>query len=133
VRKGTCKFYNGIANDNCDKGINYREITGGPTFGIGTRLPCVIEGKFSKPKNGEKATCEHFVKPTKKELDDWEESVDRSIKQVSMAIKTIGKTGKQNGVIQCPACNGKLGFSVSPGNGHIWAKCETNNCLAWMQ
>jgi hypothetical protein len=35
--------------------------------------------------------------------------------------------------IKCPKCNGILHFSKSSYNGHIWGKCETEDCLSWMQ
>lgn len=37
------------------------------------------------------------------------------------------------GIIECPKCKGKLHYSISSYNNHVWGKCETENCLAWMQ
>lgn len=36
------------------------------------------------------------------------------------------------GEIECPKCKGKLHYTISGYNGHVWGKCETENCLAWM-
>ncbi len=44
----------------------------------------------------------------------------------------IKETGKRQGFIICPICNKRLFFDKHT-NGHIWGKCETINCLSWMQ
>lgn len=49
------------------------------------------------------------------------------------AIKRIRATKQNQGTIECPICQKKLGFSVAKSNGHIWGRCETAGCLAWMQ
>ena len=34
----------------------------------------------------------------------------------------------------CPICNsGTLSYQISAVNGHIAAKCETANCVQWME
>jgi hypothetical protein len=40
-----------------------------------------------------------------------------------------------SGVIDCPVCGGKetLKFSRASYNGHIHARCTTENCVAWME
>lgn len=35
--------------------------------------------------------------------------------------------------INCPACGGKLHLSQSSYNGHVHGKCETPDCVAWME
>ena len=39
----------------------------------------------------------------------------------------------RNEVIECPMCKGKLHMFQSSYNGHIHGKCETENCLFWME
>ena len=36
------------------------------------------------------------------------------------------------GFIKCPQCGKRLKWSMSGINGHVWGKCETENCLSWM-
>lgn len=44
----------------------------------------------------------------------------------------IGKGGR--GKFLCPVCKrGQLRYSVAGVNGHIWGKCSTDGCVAWMQ
>ena len=42
------------------------------------------------------------------------------------------KNKDARGEIECPACKGKLHYSIASYNGHIWGKCETEKCLEWM-
>jgi hypothetical protein len=38
------------------------------------------------------------------------------------------------GCITCPVCEkGQLHYSVASYNGHMWGKCSTDDCVAWMQ
>jgi DNA-binding Xre family transcriptional regulator len=48
------------------------------------------------------------------------------------AYKAVMKDGRREGIIECPVCHGNLGFQVH-SNGHVWAKCETQGCLCWLQ
>ncbi len=41
-----------------------------------------------------------------------------------------GRAG--HGIVECPKCKGKLHYNVASLNGHVWGKCETKDCLAWM-
>jgi hypothetical protein len=42
-----------------------------------------------------------------------------------------GAGGKDSCV--CPACGGKLHYSVASYNGHLWGQCDTKDCVSWMQ
>ena len=56
------------------------------------------------------------------------------IKYMMIARKSIIETKKEKGSIECPKCKGKLLFSVAINyNGHVHARCTTENCLAWME
>lgn len=36
--------------------------------------------------------------------------------------------------MSCPVCTaGELAYRISSYNGHIWAKCSTADCIAFMQ
>ncbi len=38
------------------------------------------------------------------------------------------------GEIDCPACrDGKIKYTVSGYNGHVWAKCTTPDCIRFIQ
>lgn len=42
-----------------------------------------------------------------------------------------GKSGAGN--IKCPVCTGDIRFQVSSHNGHVMARCSTENCVSWME
>lgn len=56
----------------------------------------------------------------------------KMLKAVDEADGAIRATGKLVGDIECPICFGKLKFMIN-FNDHIHAKCETENCLRWME
>jgi len=67
--------------------------------------------------------------------EDWDLDVDLEIFLKAMKLcceDAKGETGIQ-GNIACPQCGGKLNYSIAKLNGHLWGKCETENCLSWMQ
>lgn len=54
------------------------------------------------------------------------------MKHILASIKLIRATKKHSGTIVCPACEKTLYYTVAPSNGHIHAKCETDNCISYM-
>ena len=36
-------------------------------------------------------------------------------------------------VIECPECKGRLHLSQASYNGHVSVKCETPDCVAWIE
>ncbi len=57
-------------------------------------------------------------------------------KSITDAIKLCrehagGKRGIA-GTVECPKCKGTLYYTVAASNGHLWGRCETKDCLAWM-
>jgi len=56
-----------------------------------------------------------------------------NIKYILEAYKLIGEKKENDGQIECPKCKGELYFIRSTYNGHIHGKCNTDNCLSWMQ
>ena len=61
----------------------------------------------------------------------------KTIEKICEAIKEMNKLhpGKVDAqeVIKCPSCGGKLYMHKNSYNGHVWGRCETENCLTWMQ
>jgi hypothetical protein len=55
------------------------------------------------------------------------------IKCMLLALSEIKKHKENQGIIECPKCKGKLHFTRAKINGHVWGKCETDDCLSWMQ
>ena len=53
----------------------------------------------------------------------------------AMAICQEDADGEKDvtGTVVCPKCGGVLHYGVSGYNGHMWGKCATRNCIAWME
>ena len=60
---------------------------------------------------------------------------ERSFIDLMMQARAkIVATGLDHGIEVCPQCGGKLHWTRAISyNGHVHAKCETENCLAWME
>lgn len=140
VRKemSVCKHFRGIQNDPCEAGVNIRETVGGPDFGWGTRLPCL-------PWKGNKAEteCDKKELPTREEAEDevrrQHNSIENHMKAVGAAHRDakekgygVGHSGR--GEVDCPCCGvGRIAYSVASVNGHLWGRCSTRDCVAWME
>ena len=71
-----------------------------------------------------------------RDIDDLTKEEMERINATFKAINTIRKglkRGTEKGFMECPYCKGMLRFTVSSYNGHIWGKCETPDCLDWIE
>jgi transcriptional regulator with XRE-family HTH domain len=59
---------------------------------------------------------------------------ENEIYQMAKAFNLVYEDAKnkKKGSIICPVCNKRLHY-VKHSNGHIWGKCETENCIQFMQ
>lgn len=147
----TCKFYNGDHHNKCcDAGVDYESVTTEPErlLGKAFRKPCVNWGKFKagNPMSAlqqaeweKRGTCDKYTEPTPEEVVKYEQEMhahaERMMKGIEATMDIRKKYKGQNwkGVIECPICKGRLHVSHAAMNGHVWGKCETVNCLAWME
>ncbi len=54
--------------------------------------------------------------------------------QAEAKAQGYGRGNPGRGNFLCPICKrGQLRYSVAGVNGHIWGKCSTDGCVAWMQ
>lgn len=136
AREGRCNNYNGVygpgmtEHATCDAGVNYRELAGGVGPGWIAKLPCINA-------SADCVACNKRTMPTPEQIAAWDAWVDDHFKVVSEAMKrcrddAAGKRGLR-GQVECPACKGRLHYSVAATNGHLWGNCETADCLSWMQ
>lgn len=83
----------------------------------------------------------HFLSPAK--TKDWEAGkadAEKSNKKQMANFKLLFAALCQikgitllSGTIECPKCKGVLHFSKAKSNGHTRGKCESENCLSWME
>jgi hypothetical protein len=153
MKKGTCKFYNGdYHNKECLAGVKYRDVTTDPDNieGRAFRKPCICWDKW-KDSKGEKLDgkalenwekrghCDKYQEPSNEEIADHDVKVSDHVKQFMTTIPLISRIKKEHkgknwkGIEKCPVCEGKLHMTHSSYNGHVWGKCETENCLNWLE
>jgi hypothetical protein len=138
-----CKHFTGLQNNVCAAGVAYASVRMNGQFQYRYKYskavythracyPCLGKWNFG----GE--TCDKREFPTREELEaedrSFQEQFANTLKaREAIVAATNGKRGV-SGQIDCPICNtGKLGYSVSGYNGHIHARCSTENCVAWME
>lgn len=135
----SCVQFTGVQNESCKAGVKYADVRVEvePTAGRGKyRFPCFQEG-------GECA-CAVFLTPEqeKQSRDRYVAKINETFDHISTVLKRITEThGKYvkrkspdvQGVMDCPKCGAKLGYSRSAYNGHVWGRCSTAGCLSWME
>lgn len=111
----------------------------GPTCAVGIDLavpgamkPCTATPEGTCPKR-EPYTGEEREEILAKEVRSI--NFRRALQAVSDAAGKADdrKTWGTGGEIQCPNCAGRISWSRSRLNGHVWAKCSTRGCFAVMQ
>jgi hypothetical protein len=128
IRATGCKHFTGSINKTCKAGVEYRQLSPGP--GCLTRIPCLPESPYrSEPM----ATCGRFELYTAAEVEQLDaDSASRTHFTLKL-FQEIKAIGLMLGKVVCPKCSGWVHFKVAQLNGHVWARCETENCLAFMQ
>jgi hypothetical protein len=144
MRPGCCKHFNGIMNKCCRAGVSYRDVTPEPDApGYALRKPCWTKPFGSTPiqlaEFAKRGTCEKYEEPTADDLREHDRVVNQIVAQAMKADAVIGKVKHEHagnnwaGVETCPVCGGKLHMSHAAYNGHTAGKCETADCLNWME
>jgi len=120
-----CVHFNGLQNKECKAGVDYKSL---PERKWGSFI-CF----------GESEGCQKFQATGMEKAKADRDLVMNHFKDAMIARKAItdhekGKRGV-HGKINCPVCNGveTLHYSIAGYNGHIHAKCKTENCVAWME
>ena len=134
---GWCIHYRGTVHgvESCEAGIHYK--TAFRDRGVNFQnQPCFLVKGESKP---DAAHCEHLRRPTKEEIalhEQWFEKHMNMQRTVMTGIhpwreKHKGKSHAE--VVECPSCKGRLHLSIAAYNGHVHGKCETEDCVSWME
>lgn len=135
-----CIHYLGISDgkggfrDACEAGVKY-ERWRGQGF---DKQPCFLHKKTGESLPGA-LTCEHLRRPTKEEIAAHEGWAKARTDRMGIVMRGIrpwrdahkGKSAQE--VVKCPACDGRLHLSIAAYNGHIHGRCETDDCVRWME
>lgn len=96
--------------------------------------PCIEGHKLADPTSH----CQKWVRRTREQAEKRADSVERAVEKmvvldpVLSAWRTKLPIGKQE-IIECPVCKGRLHLSQAAYNGHVHGKCETKDCVAWIE
>lgn len=130
-----CKHYDAhaalLGDKVCRAGINMRILAGGERLGWVLRTPCM-------KKNSSLVKCESFSDHTQEEIDDHDGWVSDAIERIKKSQPLIQQLKEDHpdggsGVADCPCCSGKLHWGIAACNGHSHGRCETEDCLSWME
>lgn len=144
--QGRCIHYQrdpSAKRDACKKGVVYDDLTRVSELGhtgSALRLPCLRRYHDEANRKGQPlCECPHLQWPTEQESRDHEESIRKHMEIMDLALPLVGKIKKErngtdwHGIEECPACKGKLHIRHHAYNGHCWVRCETENCIAWIE
>lgn len=124
------RHFNGVQNKVCKAGVNYDDVS---------PIPCI---GYRPGATVEQGKCDKKSCWTREEAIANEKERTKHTKKFMLALNAAHKAAKEQGLRQghgghgtttCPVCNGVLHFSVASVNGHLWGKCETEDCMSWMQ
>lgn len=144
MRPTTCKHFNGHRNQTCEAGVRYDDVTPDPKgVGCACRRPCQTE-PFSQSaahldEHARRGSCDKLELPSKEDVEAHEKAVQRMMDNFRLSLSLTAKIKKDhksedwNGEEECPVCKGRLFIRHSGYNGHTWGKCQTTNCLAWIE
>lgn len=154
MQKGRCKFNNGtFHNEVCDAGVAYREVVTEPDRreGIAWRYPCTDLVRLGRDKGhggpspsqlaeyAKRGTCPKYQDPTDEEIAERDARIKERHDRFMLTLPLISKVKRKHrgenwkGVETCPACGGRLHMTHSAYNGHVWGRCETEDCLSWIE
>lgn len=152
MNHGTCKHFNGIQNSLCNRGVSYEvNWPNGPKPCIrllhksargGTFLQAGEVPASSTPFPGaDKAKpCPFYEEPTDEDVQAARKETERHWQKALAALKVAEEwrvkpipSADRSEVVECPVCKGRLHLSQFAFNGHVHGKCETDDCVAWME
>lgn len=135
-RTSFCIHYRAMSEHaTCSKGVEYESLRGVEY----NKRPCFRRPDDTGPRTG----CDLMEFPTPEQIAEFEAEMtarfERTVQAREAIVEACGGPWKRGmpghaGTIKCPCCeDGKLSFSRSGYNGHVHAKCSTDDCVAWME
>lgn len=138
-----CKHYRGLLNarsEPCAAGVNIPQLIGNTDMGWALKIPCVYHEGPPVISQEARVPCDRFQTQTAREKAEEEEFFAKQIERMMLAADTVdafrSRHKRQNAkeTVDCPTgCGGRLTMSIAACNGHVWGRCSTAGCLAWME
>jgi hypothetical protein len=124
----------GNGHDDCEAGVPFKTFEGVPF----DYRPCFLDKDTGESKPVA-VPCQHLRRPTPEEIATnraWRDGRMAKLGTVMTGIMPWRKAHKGKSaseVVECPACQGRLHLSISSYNGHVHGRCETPDCVSWME
>lgn len=150
MKDGQCMHFNGVQKKLCLRGVAYAQFHPGmPCIQMlntsargGTYLKAGEVPAESKPYPGAlpKERCPFYEEATEEQVQADRAKQDTRFEKTKAALVVASKwrlkpkpARDRREVVECPACKGRLHLSQSSYNGHVHGKCETPDCVYWME
>lgn len=119
--------------------MRYVDFNGGKIDAMYKAMPCFLDKKTHRPSNADAKLCDKLRPPTAEEVETHERWFRAHMDKMRVVMTTImpwrqkhkGKSAREE--IECPACKGRLHLTIAATNGHVHARCETPDCVSWME
>lgn len=96
--------------------------------------PCraVCAGSGQRPRRRGRALWKDD--PSQQERDFIEEARFELLLYGFAIVKSVADMrNERSGAMECPLCQKTVKYSIAPSNGHMRARCETENCISAME
>lgn len=134
-----CVHYAPREGNGCLAGMDREQIQCVPTEGMdGKRMlkwgPCINGHTLADPFSH----CPKWERRSLEEAEKYADQVEASLQNMAVVQPAISAwrdkppRGKTE-VIECPACKGRLHLSQAACNGHVRARCETAECVNFIE
>lgn len=82
--------------------------------------------------------CPHWLRTSREQGEKHADLVESSMRRMTLVAPVVGAWRKKepigkSEIIACPVCQGRLHLSQAACNGHVHGKCETPDCVNWME
>lgn len=136
ARATFCNHYRAMSeHKTCAVDVPYDKFQGMPF----DQRPC-----FRERGETTRCGCDLVEYPTAEEIEAADKEMAKRFENICKArlaiVDSCGGPWKRgmpgvSGRINCPVCSAarSLNFSRSSYNGHIHAKCDSDDCVSWME
>lgn len=129
----------GLGGNDCEKGVDLDALTENNT----KCRPCILSfrKRYGEDKGREVAECEHFEQRSIESAAECADSTEGHMEQFLKTLPWISKikdsmkgvTTDMRGKDECPICEKVIHWSWTPYNNHMSAKCETQDCVNFIE
>lgn len=129
-----CIHYRSPYHDKtCEAGIPFERWRGVHM----DKQPCFLDKKGESTLDA--LPCECLRRPTAQEIalhEEWKKTRKNRMGVLMRGIapwRAAHKGKSAHEIVECPICRGRLHLSIAGYNGHIHGRCETADCVSWME